>query len=242
MKRAKLTVRLLRQKENAHLDRFLRIYAQSFNPDERVSPAILREVIKPSQDQPNHAQLFAAFEDRTMVGGAVMLLLPAFGVVFSSYIFVDPALRGAQRGSRILREVIRHEKKICGGAEGHSRTPRVFRIYGEVTANSGEWWHQALERAGFRFFPAMWPLGSYNDPGKVLPGRLCYAPLRRPAARFSQPAMLAYVHSLFYGPDAMHRHLLPRLADFVELDAPRPKSVNGSSFRKWRKAMMRLRQ
>ena len=128
MKRAKLTVRLLRQKENAHLDRFLRIYAQSFNPDERVSPAILREVIKPSQDQPNHAQLFAAFEDRTMVGGAVMLLLPAFGVVFSSYIFVDPALRGAQRGSRILREVIRHEKKICGGPQPHaSRVSHLWR-------------------------------------------------------------------------------------------------------------------
>ena len=34
--------------------------------------------------------------------------------------------------------------------------------------------------------------------------------------------MLAYVHALFYGPDTMHRHLLPRLADFVELNAPLP--------------------
>jgi hypothetical protein len=224
MKRAKLTVRLLRHSENAHLDRFLTIYAQSFNPDERVSPAILREVTKPSPDRPNRAQLFAAFEGRTMVGGAVMLLLPTFGVVFGSYIFVEPALRGALRGIRILREVIRQEKQGPEGAKGRSRSPHVFRIYGEVTANSGEWWHQALERAGFRFFPAVWPLGSYDDPGKVIPGRLCYVPLRRPPARFSQPAMLAYVHSLFYGPDAMHRHLLPRLADFVELNAPSPKS------------------
>jgi hypothetical protein len=36
--------------------------------------------------------------------------------------------------------------------------------------------------------------------------------------------MLAYVHSLFYGPDATHCHLLPRLADFVELNAPGPNS------------------
>jgi GNAT superfamily N-acetyltransferase len=195
-------------------------WRSTLNPsirDERVSPAILREVTKPSPDRPNRVHLFAAFEGRAMIGGAVTLLLPAFGVVFGSYIFADPALRGARRGTRILREVIRQEKQ---GPERPSRSPRVFRIYGEVTANSGEWWHRALERAGFRFFPALWPLGSYGDPGKVIPGRLCYCPLRRPPERFSQPAMLAYVHSLFYGPDAMHRHLLPRLEEFVELDAP----------------------
>jgi len=222
MKGAKLTVRLLRHGETARLDRFLAIYAQSFTPDERVSPAILREVTKPSPDRPNRAHLFAAFEGRTIVGGAVTLLLPAFGVVFGSYIFVDPALRGAGRASRILREVIRQEKQ---GPERPNLSPRVFRIYAEVTANSGVWWHRALERAGFRFFLALWPLGSYDDPDKVVPGRLCYFPLRRPPARFSQPAMLAYVHSLFYGPDAMHRHLLPRLADFVELNATGPKSA-----------------
>ena len=220
MKRAKLTVRLLRYRETARLNRFLEIYAQSFHPDERVSPAILRMVAKPSPQRPNRVHLFAAFEGRTMVGGAVTLLLPAFGVVFGSYIFVDPALRGAGRGRRILREVIRLEKLGPERTGGRGGSPRVFRIYGEVTANSGEWWHRALARAGFRFFPALWPLGSYRDPRQVIPGRLCYFPLRRPHPRFSQPAMLAYVHSLFYGPDAMHRHLLPRLADFVELNAP----------------------
>ncbi len=226
MKRTELAVRLLRHSETSHLDRFLAIYAKSFNPDERVSPAILREVTKPSPDRPNRAHLFAAFEGRTILGGAVTLLLPAFGVVFGSYVFVDPAWRGARRGSRILREVIRQEKRGPEGSapRGRSPSPHVFRIYGEVTANSGEWWHQALERAGFHFFPALWPLGSYDDPTKAIPGRLCYFPLRRPPARFSQPAMLAYVHSLFYGPDAMHRHLLPRLTDFVELNAPGPKS------------------
>ena len=125
MKRAKLTVRLLRHSETARLDRFLAIYAQSFNPDERVSPAILREVAKPSPDRPNRVQLFAAFEGRTMVGGAVMLLLPAFGVVFGSYIFVDPAMRGTGRGSRILREVIRQEKQGPGDAEGRLRDGTV---------------------------------------------------------------------------------------------------------------------
>jgi len=219
MKSGKLTVRLLRHSEAAHLDRFLAIYAESFQPDERVSPAILREVSRPSPRQPNRVHLFAAFEGRALVGGAVTLLLPAFGVVFGSYIFVDPARRGGGRGRRILREVIRQEKQ---GPE--SGWPPAFRIYGEVTASSGAWWYRALERAGFRFFPAVWPLGSYDDPGKIIPGRLCYFPLRRVPARFSQPAMLAYVHALFYGPEATHRHLLPRLAEFVELNAPRQKS------------------
>jgi hypothetical protein len=65
----------------------------------------------------------------------------------------------------------------------------------------------------------MWPLVSYHDPGKVIPGKLCYFPLRKnPPSRFSQPALLLYIHALFYGPDSTNRHLLPRLKDFVELD------------------------
>ena len=39
------------------------------------------------------------------------------------------------------------------------------------------------------------------------------------AARFSQPALLMYIHALFYGPDSTHRYLLPRLKNFVHLDA-----------------------
>ncbi len=70
MKRTELTVPLLKHNETDHLDRFLAIYARSFNPDERVSPAILREVAKPSPDRPNRVHLFPAFEGRTMVGGA----------------------------------------------------------------------------------------------------------------------------------------------------------------------------
>jgi hypothetical protein len=50
-------------------------------------------------------------------------------------------------------------------------------------------------------------------------GRLCYFNFRKPPERFSQPALLAYIHALFYGPDAMHRHLLPRLKHFVKLEA-----------------------
>jgi hypothetical protein len=30
---------------------------------------------------------------------------------------------------------------------------------------------------------------------------------------------LAYIHALFYGPEAMHRYLLPRLKHFVKLEA-----------------------
>ena len=222
MKPSKLTLKLLKPRETMHLEKLLKTYAQSFHPDERVSPAILRWVSRRPRNSPNRAHLFAAFEGGRIVGGAVTLLLPAFGVAFGSYLFVDPSLRGAGRGHRILREVIRLEKR---GAEDHgaSNATRVFRIYGEVTANSGEWWHRALARAGFRFFPAEWPLGSYDDPAKVIPGRLCYCPLRPVPPRFSQPAMLAYVHALFYGPEAMHRNLLPRLRDFVATEAPNLK-------------------
>jgi len=31
--------------------------------------------------------------------------------------------------------------------------------------------------------------------------------------------LLLYIHALFYGPDATHRHLVPRLKDFVSLEA-----------------------
>ena len=93
-------------------------------------------------------------------------------------------------------------------------------MYGEVTAASGDWWHKLLAKVGFRFFTVMWPLGSYQKPKKMIPGRLGYFPYRtKPPSRFSQPAMLAYIHALFYGPEAMHRHLLPRLKDFVPLEA-----------------------
>jgi hypothetical protein len=66
----------------------------------------------------------------------------------------------------------------------------------------------------------MWPLASYHDPGKVVAGKLCYFPFRKsPPPRLSQPALLMYIHALFYGPDATHRFLLPRLSDFVGWDA-----------------------
>jgi hypothetical protein len=147
-----------------------------------------------------------------MVGGACTLVLPAFRVVFGSYIFVDPALRRRGLGVRILRQVLRQERR---GAHGWN-----WRMYGEVTASSGDWWHRLLAKVGFRFFPATWPLGSYQNPARTIPGRLCYFPYRtKPPARFSQPALLAYIHALFYGPEAMHRHLLPRLKNFVRLEA-----------------------
>jgi hypothetical protein len=147
-----------------------------------------------------------------MIGGACTLVLPAFQVVFGSYIFVDPALRRRGLGVRILRQVLQQERR---GAHGWN-----WRMYGEVTASSGDWWHRLLAKVGFRFFPTTWPLGSYQNPGKTIPGRLCYFPYRlRPPARFSQPALLAYIHALFYGPEAMHRHLLPRLKNFVRLQA-----------------------
>jgi hypothetical protein len=156
--------------------------------------------------------LFAAYMDGTLVGGACTLVLPTFHVVFGSYLFVDPALRRQGLGSKILRRVLRQERS---GPHGWN-----WRVYGEVTAASGHWWHRLLTKVGFRFFTPLWPLGSYQNPTKMIPGRLGYFPYRtKPPARFSQPAMLAYIHSLFYGPEAMHRHLLPRLKDFVRLKA-----------------------
>ena len=208
----KLTVQRIRHTQRRELERYLGLYQRSFNPDERVSPAVLRRVVVPSPARVNPVHLFAAYQGHRMVGGACTLVLPAFSAVFGSYIFVDPALRGQGLGIQILRQVLRQERR---GPQGWN-----WRFYGEVTAASGNRWHTALGQVGFRFFPAMWPLVSYDDPGKVVAGRLCYFPYRKePPRRFSQPALLLYIHALFYGPDATHRHLLPRLEDFVSLDA-----------------------
>jgi GNAT superfamily N-acetyltransferase len=208
----RLTVRLLEQRETRKLRDYLALYHRCFNPDERVSARILRRVIKPSPARTNLVHLFAAYLDDRLVGGAITLVLPAFGVVFGSYLFVDPEMRRHKLGVRILRAVLREERR---GAHGP-----IWRMYGEVTSSSGAWWQQAMARFGFRFFPTPWPMASYGRSGRILGGRLCYFPLRSQAPpRFSQPAMLAYVHALFYGPDAMHRHLLPRLKEFVSLEA-----------------------
>ncbi len=204
-------VRLLRHAERRRLNEYLRLYSRCFNPDERVSPRVLRRVIAPSPARINPVHLFAVYLDGMLIGGACTLVLPMFRVVFGSYIFVDPARRGRGLGMRILREVLRQERR---GPHGWNS-----RFYAEVTAASGGWWHRFLAAAGFRFFKPVWPLGSYENPGKMIPGRLCYFPFRKPPERFSQPALLAYIHALFYGPKAMHRHLLPRLKDFARLDA-----------------------
>ena len=206
-----LTVRLLRHTEHRRLREYLRIYQRSFNPHERVSARILRRVMVPSPARVNPVHLFAGYQGDRLVAGACTLVLPAFSAVFGSYIFVDPAWRGQGLGVRILRQVLRLERR---GPQGWN-----WRFYAEVTAASGNRWHAALAASGFRFFPKMWPLVSYHDPRKVVAGRLGYFAFRkRPPRRFSQPALLMYIHALFYGPDATHRHLLPRLKDFVALD------------------------
>ncbi len=208
----KLRVEMLRPAQRGAVNEFMRLYQRSFNPDERVSTAVLRRVMVPSVERVNPVHLFAAFQDDRMVGGACTLVLPAFGVVFGSYIFVDPDLRGRGWGIRILRQVLRHERR---GAHG-----RNWRFYVETTVASGPGWPAALAREGFRFFPANWPLISYKDPGKVGEGKLGYYEFRKtPPPRLSQPALLMYIHALFYGPDSTHRHLLPRLGDFVGIDA-----------------------
>jgi len=207
----KLTVKLLRPTERLALDEYLRLYQRSFNPDERVSPAVLRRVMVPSPARVNPVHLFAAYQGDRLVGGACTLVLPAFSVVFGSYIFVDPELRSRGLGMRILRQVLHQERR---GPQGWN-----WRLYVETTVASGPRWPTALAKAGFRFFPAMWPLISYKEPGKVVAGKLGYFQFRKsPPRRFSQPALLMYIHALFYGPDSTHRHFLPRLKKFVTID------------------------
>ena len=208
----KLTLQLLRHTQHRALEEFLRLYKRSFNPDERVSPGVLRRVMVPSPARVNPVHLFAAYRGDRMIGGACTLVLPAFGVVFGSYIFVDPDLRSQGWGVRILRELLHHERR---GPQGWN-----WRFYVEITVASGNRWPAALATEGFRFFPAEWPLISYSHPGKVVAGKLGYFQFRKnPPRRFSQPALLTYIHALFYGPDSTHQHLLPRLKEFIPLDA-----------------------
>src|SRR5208337_2893106 len=155
----KLTVQLLRHTQRRQLNEYLRLYQRSFNPDERVSPRVLRRVIVPSAARVNPVHLFAAYLGDRLVGGACTLVVPAFSVVFGSYIFVDPGLRGQGLGIRILRQVLHHERR---GPQGWN-----WRLYGEVTAASGNPWHNALAQARFRFFSGLWPLVSYDAPGKI---------------------------------------------------------------------------
>lgn len=208
----KLTVTLLRPTQRGALNTFMKLYQRSFNPDERVSPAVLRRVMVPSPKRVNPVHLLAAYRDGRMVGGACTLVLPAFRVAFGSYIFVDPELRNQGLGMRILRQVLKQERH---GPHGWN-----WRFYVETTVASGPRWPAALAKAGFQFFPAPWPLISYHDPGKVVAGKLGFYQFRKaPPPRLSQPALLLYIHALFYGPDSTHRHLLPRLWHFVGIDA-----------------------
>jgi GNAT superfamily N-acetyltransferase len=208
----KLTLKLLRPTERRALEEFLRLYGRSFNPDERVSPGVLRKVMVPSPARVNPVHLFAAYGGDRMIGGACTLVLPAFSVVFGSYIFVDPGLRRQGWGRRILHQLLRHERR---GPQGWN-----WRFYVEVTVASGVRWPATLAEEGFRFFPALWPLISYHHPGQVVAGKLGYFQFRKnPPRRFSHPALLMYIHALFYGADSTHRHLLPRLKKFVTLDA-----------------------
>ncbi|HEX5482401.1 MAG TPA: GNAT family N-acetyltransferase [Terriglobia bacterium] len=210
-----LKVRLLRAAEKAAVDQYLRLYSRCFNPDERVSSSIIRRVLKSSARAVNPVHLFAVYRRREIIGGSLTVALPAFQVVFGSYIFVRPSMRGQGFGATILRETLRQEQRGAGSSF------RPWRLYGEVTPASGSAWRRTLARAGFRFFPTPWPIPSYHEPRKILSARLCYYPLQPHAPeRLSQPAMLAYIYSLFYGPENMHRHLLPRLKRFVALDAP----------------------
>jgi GNAT superfamily N-acetyltransferase len=208
----KLTLKLLRHTERRELEKYLRLYQRSFNPDERVSPSVVRSVMVPSAARVNPVHLFAAYRGDCLVGGACTLVLPAFSVVFGSYIFVDPELRGQGLGMQILRQLLRQERR---GPQGWN-----WRLYIEVTVASGRRWPAALAAEGFRFFAARWPLVSYHHPGAMVAGNLGYFQFRKmPPRRFSQPALLLYIHALFYGPDSTHRLLLPRLKNFVALNA-----------------------
>ena len=57
----KLTLQLLRHTQRRELEEYLRLYQRSFNPDERVSPRVLRRVIVPSPARVNPVHLFAAY-------------------------------------------------------------------------------------------------------------------------------------------------------------------------------------
>ena len=144
----KLTVQLLRHTERRALGRITCGFTSAAStPMSASARRVLRRVIVPSPDRVNPVHLFAAYLGDRLVGGACTLVLPAFSVVFGSYIFVDPALRGRGLGMRILRQVLRQERR---GPQGWN-----WRLYAEVTVASGNRWHAALAQAGFRFFPAL---------------------------------------------------------------------------------------
>ena len=81
----KLEVRLLKHTMRAELDRYLRLYSRSFNPDERVSPQVLRGVIQPSPARVNPVHLFAAYLDKRLVGGAGACPLLSVGITRDCY-------------------------------------------------------------------------------------------------------------------------------------------------------------
>ncbi len=213
--KSRLSVRRVNPQQTSGLNQFLRLYVRCFDADERVSAGIIRRVVRTPGRAVNPVHLFGAFEGKLLVGGAVTVAFPAFQVIFGSYLFVGARWRGQGLGTRILREVLNLERHSPG-------VPPPWRLYGEVTTSNNSWWKTSLRHAGFRFFPSPWPIPSYREPDKLLPARLCYYPfLSHPPSRFSQPAMLACVYTLFYGPQAMHRHLLPQLQSFIPL-TPRP--------------------
>jgi GNAT superfamily N-acetyltransferase len=210
--------RLLQASDQKQLDQLLKIYMKSFHPDERVGASILRRIIKPSPARVDPIHLYAAYCRGEMVGGALTAVFPAFRSSFGSYIFVDPSRRGEGLGAAMLKVLLPKEKSTA------CPTGQLWRMYGEVTPRSGSNWRRTLARAGFRFFASPWPVPSYHEDGKVTFGRLGYFSFLRTApARFSQPAFLAYVYSRFYGPEAMHSLLLPRLRHFVAPSAPLEK-------------------
>ncbi|HLI35665.1 MAG TPA: GNAT family N-acetyltransferase [Terriglobia bacterium] len=208
---SELRVELLNPSASASVGSWLGLYERCFNPDERVSSAVIRRVLRSPRQRLNPIHLFAAYHRRELIGGVLTVLLQSFDVVFGSYIFVAAPWRGQGIGALILRRVLRQEKQA---------PEKPWRMYAEITQNSGPAWRHTLSKAGFRFFRTPWPIPSYQDPHKVMKGTLCYYPFHAlPPERFSQPAMLAYVYSLFYGAENMHRHLLPRLKSFISIEA-----------------------
>ena len=123
---SKLTLKLLPHTQHGELEEYLRLYQRSFNPDERVSPSVLRRVTVPSPARVNPVHLFAAYLGDRLIGGACTLVLPAFSAVLGSYLFVDPELRGHGLGMRILRQVLQQQRR---GAPGVELAP-LCRSYG----------------------------------------------------------------------------------------------------------------